>query len=144
MEEQHRIVTGAADSIDRAAQVLTAGGLVVLPTDTVYGVSASLGRPDAIARLYFAKERPGDKAIPLLAADLGDLRRLAGDLRPEAERLIARFSGVALSARRFSAGEPRPRNGAVTRVVHSHIDCKRGSRDVRHHPAPRASIAGWA
>lgn len=78
-------------SIDRAARILAAGGLVVVPTDTVYGVAASLARPDAIARLYFAKERPGEKPIPLLVAGSDELRQLAGQLSPAAQRLVDRF-----------------------------------------------------
>lgn len=77
-----------AGALDRAASVLAGGGLVVLPTDTVYGVAAALDRPAAIARLYFAKERPDEKPIPLLVSDRDALEAIAVALSPGAGRLI--------------------------------------------------------
>ena len=85
------LTTDDPSSLQRAGRALAGGSLVVLPTDTVYGVAASLARPDAIARLYFAKERPGDKPIPLLVAGPDELRRFARRLTPGAQRLIDRF-----------------------------------------------------
>lgn len=52
-----------------AARVLAAGGLVALPTDTVYGIAVALATPGGIERLFAAKSRPPDKAIALLLAD---------------------------------------------------------------------------
>jgi L-threonylcarbamoyladenylate synthase len=52
-----------------AVAVLRAGGLVAMPTDTVYGVGVALGADDGLARLFAAKNRPLDKAIVLLVAD---------------------------------------------------------------------------
>ena len=60
------------DEIGRAAaiEVLRAGGLVAMPTDTVYGVGVALDAHDGLARLFAAKDRPLDRAIVLLVADL--------------------------------------------------------------------------
>jgi L-threonylcarbamoyladenylate synthase len=60
------------DEIGRAAaiEVLRAGGLVAMPTDTVYGVGVALDAKDGLVRLFAAKGRPLDRAIVLLAADL--------------------------------------------------------------------------
>jgi L-threonylcarbamoyladenylate synthase len=52
-----------------AAEVLRGGGLVALPTDTVYGIACDLSTPDGIERLFRAKGRPPDRAIMLLLAD---------------------------------------------------------------------------
>jgi L-threonylcarbamoyladenylate synthase len=49
---------------------LRAGGLVAMPTDTVYGVGVALDAPDGLARLFAAKDRPLDRAIVLLVSDL--------------------------------------------------------------------------
>ena len=59
------------DALGRAeaVEVLRAGGLVAMPTDTVYGVGVALGADDGLARLFAAKDRPLDKAIVLLVAD---------------------------------------------------------------------------
>ena len=52
-----------------AVEVLRAGGLVALPTDTVYGIGVALGAPRGIERLFEAKHRPLDRAIVLLLAE---------------------------------------------------------------------------
>jgi L-threonylcarbamoyladenylate synthase len=76
------------EALPRAADALAAGKLVVLPTDTVYGVAADLWNPEAVAALYAAKGRPPDKAIPVLLASLEDALQVAATL-PEAARLLA-------------------------------------------------------
>ncbi len=57
--------TGALDDVERAVEALRAGALVILPTETVYGLAADAANPDAIARLYQAKGRP--RFNPLIA-----------------------------------------------------------------------------
>jgi L-threonylcarbamoyladenylate synthase len=84
-------------SIEIAAQVLREGGLVVFPTDTVYGVGAAVDRPDAVARLYVAKGRPLDKPIPVLIADLDQLEKLAREVTPEVRLLAQHFWPGALT-----------------------------------------------
>lgn len=56
---------GRAAAID----VLRAGGIVALPTDTVYGIACDLRAPGGVERLFTAKSRPADRAIMLLLAD---------------------------------------------------------------------------
>ena len=63
--------TGRAEAI----HALRSGGLVGLPTDTVYGLAVALDAPDGIERLFAAKGRPPDKAIVLLVADIGQAER---------------------------------------------------------------------
>lgn len=89
--ETHTITTLTPDSIQAAARVLRAGGLVAFPTDTVYGVGALIDTPGALERLFTVKERPSDKPIPVLLADGEDMEPLAAGVTPEAERLIRRF-----------------------------------------------------
>jgi L-threonylcarbamoyladenylate synthase len=62
-----------ADAIELAAAALREGRLVVLPTDTVYGIGAMPAAPEAIAAMYSAKGRPLAKPIPVLAAAPGHL-----------------------------------------------------------------------
>lgn len=78
-------------NIARAAKMLAVGELVALPTDTVYGLAAVPSRPDAVRRLYAAKNRPPDKAIPILLADAGDLEIVASHLSDRVHDLVARF-----------------------------------------------------
>jgi len=91
------IAANDAAAVDEAARVLREGGLVVFPTDTVYGVGAAVDRPDAVARLYVAKGRPLDRPIPVLIADLDQLERLARDVNDAVLRLARRFWPGALT-----------------------------------------------
>jgi len=50
----------------RAVEVLRAGGVVALPTDTVYGICVALDTPGGVERLFAVKRRPPDKGIMLL------------------------------------------------------------------------------
>lgn len=75
----------------RAAERLRAGGLVVYPTETFYALGALAASAAAVARLAAAKLRPGDRPLPLVAADLAAARAVAADFPPLAERLAARF-----------------------------------------------------
>lgn len=77
----------SADAAREAAAVLAAGGLVVLPTDTVYGVGARLDRPDAVSRIFEVKGRDRSKPLPILVADLTSARRLAA-FPPEASKIV--------------------------------------------------------
>lgn len=76
------------DEIRRAQEELDAGNLVVIPTDTVYGIAARPDDPAAIAAVFAAKGRPFDKPLPILAATLSDLDRVAllGDVARRAAR----------------------------------------------------------
>jgi L-threonylcarbamoyladenylate synthase len=74
-----------------AVELLRAGELVAFPTDTVYGVGALVWDAAAVAKLYAAKLRPLDKAIPVLLADPADLPLVARNLPPVALHLAERF-----------------------------------------------------
>ena len=53
-------------AIEMAAERLAAGEVIAIPTDTVYGIAASLNHPSALARLFEIKGRVVDKPIPVL------------------------------------------------------------------------------
>jgi L-threonylcarbamoyladenylate synthase len=74
-----------------AAKLLRAGELVAFPTDTVYGVGAIAWDAVAVGKLYTAKLRSLDKAIPILLADAADLALVARDLSPAALRIAEHF-----------------------------------------------------
>jgi L-threonylcarbamoyladenylate synthase len=78
-------------SITRAAELLKSGELVAFPTDTVYGVAAIPDQPGAVARLYVAKARPPEKAIPILLADVQDLDAIVRQVSDHVRRLVERF-----------------------------------------------------
>jgi tRNA threonylcarbamoyl adenosine modification protein (Sua5/YciO/YrdC/YwlC family) len=76
--------------VEAAVGALLAGGAVVLPTDTVYGVATATAVPGSTASLFRLKQRPTDVALPVLCADEASARSLAGALLPAAEALMAR------------------------------------------------------
>lgn len=79
-----RIAIGApAARWDETARVLEDGGIAIVPTDTVFGIAAAVGRPRSIQGIFRLKGRPGSKALPVLvhhieaAAELGVFDRTA-------------------------------------------------------------------
>jgi len=91
-----RLSTGPED-ISRAVEVLRGGGIVAFPTDTVYGIGAHGMLPQAVEKLYAAKERPRDKAIPLLLPGLEALPAVVATVPEAARALAARFWPGALT-----------------------------------------------
>ncbi len=91
------------EAIRRAGEVLDSGGVVAVPTDTVYGLAASLRRPDALDRIYEIKGRPNDRPLPVLLAALDHLDQVAVAPEPPMWDMLARFwpggLTVALPAR---------------------------------------------
>ncbi len=83
--------TRSPNAILSALEVLLSGGLVAFPTDTVYGVGALAFHEQAIESIYIAKDRPMEKAIPVLIGDSTDLIKVADEIPIFAMRLIARF-----------------------------------------------------
>jgi L-threonylcarbamoyladenylate synthase len=77
--------------INLAVEVLKQGGLVAYPTDTVYGLGADPLNEVAVARIYNAKNRPGNSPLPLLLADKSDLLKVALIVPEIAWRLVEQF-----------------------------------------------------
>lgn len=86
-----------ADGVARAADLLRAGHLVAMPTDTVYGIGCRLGDADALGRLFAAKRRPPEKAVPWLIASFDEVGRLGFRGDDRAARLAERFWPGALT-----------------------------------------------
>jgi L-threonylcarbamoyladenylate synthase len=83
-----RVVPDDAAGRALAVEVLRDGGVVALPTDTVYGIAVSLDTPGGIERLFHVKQRPPDKAVMLLLDDAAQAAR-AGTVTPAAATLMA-------------------------------------------------------
>jgi len=77
--------------IKEAAIILKNGGLVVFPTETVYGIAANALNKDTVKRLYEIKKRPQDKPFSVHIADFDSLRQLEISLSKDAERVARRF-----------------------------------------------------
>jgi L-threonylcarbamoyladenylate synthase len=78
-------------TLARALAVLRHGGLVAFPTDTVYGVGALAFNGAAVGSIYIAKNRPVEKAIPVLIGALIDLAKVTLEVPAVAVQLAARF-----------------------------------------------------
>jgi L-threonylcarbamoyladenylate synthase len=77
-----------AEGIARAAQILESGGLVAVPTETVYGLAARADSAEAVAKIYAAKGRPDFNPLIVHVAGLEQAARYA-DLAPAARALAA-------------------------------------------------------
>ena len=86
-----QLLPATHENITTTAVALQQGDLVVLPTDTVYGVGCDAFNARAIERLFSAKQRPLDKGIPILLADITDLDKVARDIPDLARQYIAQF-----------------------------------------------------
>ena len=85
------IPADSPNAMQRALEVLNHGGLVAFPTDTVYGVGALVFDGVAVESIYVAKDRPIEKAIPVLIADAEDMDKVGMDIPDVARQLAARF-----------------------------------------------------
>lgn len=103
--------------IDHAAAILRAGGLVAMPTETVYGLAADAGNDSAVAAIYAAKGRPGFNPLIVHVADMAMARRLA-HFDPQSEALAAAFwpgpLTLVLPARDGNGLSPRVTAGLST------------------------------
>jgi len=75
----------------RAAAALQSGGVVIFPTETVYGIGTSVFSRSGIRRIYELKGRQGRKPLAILVHSLSAARPLVEVIPPEAERLAKRF-----------------------------------------------------
>ncbi len=78
-------------SIQRALEVLQKGGLVAFPTDTVYGLGALAFDGNAVESIYFTKNRPVEKAIPVLIGDHADLEKVSTSISDIVHKLVSQF-----------------------------------------------------
>jgi len=91
MRVETKVLPVGKEAIDVAVRILAEGGLVAFPTDTVYGVGAHAFQPDAVERIYIAKFRPRDKAIPILLGQADDLLLVAEEITEIVWLLAERF-----------------------------------------------------
>lgn len=131
------VSTDGADGADRAAvaragAVLRAGGLVALPTETVYGLGANAWDADAVRRIFAAKGRPVDNPLIVHLAAADEVGAVASTITPLARMLAARFwPGPLTLVLDATAGLPAVTTGGLRTVAVR----------VPAHPVARAVIA---
>jgi L-threonylcarbamoyladenylate synthase len=86
------IIDGSiSSSIAQAAETIAAGGLVGLPTETVYGLAADAANEAAVAKIFAAKGRPSEHPLIVHVADAGSASRFASDIPDFAQKLMDAF-----------------------------------------------------
>ena len=98
--------TGIAEAAQIAAEILGQGGVVLYPTDTLYGLAVDAGNPEAMRKLYAIKARNPHKPVSVLVPDLAAAEELV-ELTDEARALARKFFPGALTivARGKGSGE---------------------------------------
>ena len=81
----------APGTAETAANIICAGGLVAIPTETVYGLGADGLNPDAVAKIFVAKGRPQDNPLILHVAEAQQLQALCHDIPKSAYALAEKF-----------------------------------------------------
>ena len=79
------------NAITSASSILDQGGLVVFPTDTLYGLACDYRNSVAIESIYHAKGRAAAKALPILISDLDQLPQIAQAIPTIAENLMGYY-----------------------------------------------------
>lgn len=104
-----RLVAADDEGMRAAADALEHGGVIVLPTDTVYGLAVRPGDADAVRVVYEAKGRPAGMPLPVLAASLEQVRDLGVEVTGAASALAARWwPGPLTLAFGFDVRSARP------------------------------------
>ena len=116
MPPESRLLTPDPAGIAAAAAILRAGGLVAVPTETVYGLAARADDGAAVAGIYAAKGRPSFNPLIVHVADVGQAAALA-EFAPLARRLAAAFWPGPLTL-----VLPRRADAAVASLVTAGLD----------------------
>ncbi|MBI4360532.1 threonylcarbamoyl-AMP synthase [Candidatus Micrarchaeota archaeon] len=88
--------TMASKIVNEAADVLSEGGLVILPTETAYGIAADATNDDAVRKVFEAKQRPLERSVPIMVSDRYMIEEYA-ELSPLARHLMNQFMPGPLS-----------------------------------------------
>lgn len=92
--ETKRILLGAPPlprAVEEAAEILRCGGLVAIPTETVYGLAANAFDAEAVSRIFAAKGRPQDNPLIVHIDSLPMLHNVAAEISPKAQALAEKF-----------------------------------------------------
>lgn len=85
-----KIITDV-DDLAYAVETILDGGLVAVPTETVYGLAANAFNMDAVMKIYEVKGRPETKPISLLLSGMKDVEKVACDIPDEAYIMADKF-----------------------------------------------------
>jgi len=83
------VLAATAENLARAVETLRRGGLVVFPTETLYGIAAHIHSPEALERLGALKGRGEQKPFGLILSSADEVDLLVSEVPPLARRLMA-------------------------------------------------------
>ena len=86
-----KILTTSNEDIKKAGEILSNGGLVAFPTETVYGLGANALDEEAVKNIYKAKGRPSDNPLIVHIAKKEDIVPLVKEVTPNAKKLMDAF-----------------------------------------------------
>ncbi len=154
METIDLAAAGAMEAAERAASVLSAGGVIIFPAETLYGLGARARDPDAVRRVFELKGRGRDVPLPVMAADLemagrwavftDQARELAGYFWPGPLTLVLEardFVDQALTGGTGKLGIRVP-GAEFARLTAAALECPltATSANKSGRPAPRAAM----
>ncbi len=84
----NKILKASSTAVIEAIASLKQGGVVMLPTDTVYGLAVHPGFPEAVDRLYAMKDRPRSMNLPIMVANVADMEALGVEINAPTHRLL--------------------------------------------------------
>ena len=129
--------------LDEVVRALRAGGVAVIPTDTVYGVAQSVeANPSGPSRIFELKRRDASKVVPWLVGSHADLEKYGADLPAYAHELARAFwpGGLTLVVP-ASERVPAPYRAADATVALRMPDCAPALRIIRKLGCPLAATS---
>ena len=102
----------------KALAVLRSGGLLLYPTDTVWGIGCDATDPDAVAKVYALKRRSDSKSLVLLASDLDMVARYIREIPEMAVQLVEVNDRPMTIIYPGAVAMPRPAEGEEVRKSH--------------------------
>lgn len=129
MEFLTKLLDPSEENIKEAAEIIIQGGIVGMPTETVYGLAADAENADAVREIFRAKGRPQDNPLIVHLADIADLEKYAAEVPEIAFRLAERFCPGPLTM-------VLPKNSRIPDVTSAGLDTV-GIRFPAHKAARR-------
>ncbi|MDP3724750.1 MAG: L-threonylcarbamoyladenylate synthase [bacterium] len=84
-------------SVDELVEILTRGGVILTPTDTLVGIGCRADHEMAVKRIFDIKQRQFDQPLPILVASKARAREVVADIKADAEALMDRYWPGALT-----------------------------------------------
>lgn len=141
------------DSLKKTAETLKAGGVIIFPTETVYGIGCLAANQEAVKRVFKIKQRPLDKPLQILIADLKQAEQLAQELKGKALELARKYwpgpltlvikkkSSVSdlITARKDSVGLRMPKSDKLLELIKAVGPLAASSANLSGEPDPTSA-----